>query len=210
VQEDMFKLGMPSWIDPAPSRPGEKGQGSFSADQWRTFYTINLLFTLVRLWGSLPQEDCRYKMLINFMHLITAVRLADMRVMTEACIRSFEYHMRVYLEELIDLYPHTRITTYQHMSLHFGNLLRWFGPAHSWRCFAFERLNYTIRKFPTNSRLVCVHPHYFMEQFLTSDFRYGEDHVHSFLHDAETKIFLSQSKPSTRIRRICRHLSRHF
>ncbi|KAE9385049.1 hypothetical protein BT96DRAFT_841281, partial [Gymnopus androsaceus JB14] len=129
------------------SRPGEKGQGSFSADQWRTFCTINLPFTLVRLWGSLP-----YKMLINFMHLITAVRLANMRVMTEARIRSFEYHMRVYLEELIDLNPHTRITTYQHMSLHFGNLLRRFGPVKSWRCFAFERLNYTIRKFPTNSR----------------------------------------------------------
>lgn len=140
-------------MDPAPKRPGEKGQGSLTADQWRTFCSDNLPFTLVRLWGHLPQNDRKYRMLVNFMHLITAVRLANMRVMTEVRIQQFETHIRVYLEELADLYPHTRITTYQHMVLHFGTLLRRFGPVHSWRCFGFERLNYTLRKFPTNSRL---------------------------------------------------------
>ncbi|KAJ3752746.1 hypothetical protein EV360DRAFT_18877, partial [Lentinula raphanica] len=50
------------------------------------------------------------------------------------------------------LYPHTRITPYQHMMLHFGDLLRRFGPVHSWRCFAFERFNYILQTTKTNSR----------------------------------------------------------
>ncbi|KAJ4492528.1 hypothetical protein C8R41DRAFT_764937, partial [Lentinula lateritia] len=155
---DMSKLEIPSWMDTAPNRPGEKSHGSFTADQWRMFCTINLPITLVRLWGTLPQDERKYAILVNFMHLVTAVRLANMRVMTEARIQSYEYHMRAYLEEVVGykqekpLYPHTKLTTYQHMSLHFGSLLRRFGPPHSWRCFAFERFNYILRKFPTNSK----------------------------------------------------------
>ncbi|KAJ3906875.1 hypothetical protein F5879DRAFT_986962 [Lentinula edodes] len=97
-------------------------------------------------------------MLVNFMHLVTAVRLADMRTMTEARIASFEEHYGKYIRGVIGedhlggLYPHTRVTPYQHMMLHFGDLLRRFGPVHSWRCFAFERFNYILQTTKTNSR----------------------------------------------------------
>lgn len=156
----MDKTQKPSFIPSAPSKPGEAAQGKFSADQWRTFSTIHLPITLIRLWGLKPGTR-KYKMLVNFMHLVTAVRLANMRVMTAERIDQFEHHIQTYLEDLIGfgfadpmegLYPHTRISPYQHMMLHFGSLLRRFGPVHSWRCFAFERLNYILQSFPTNSR----------------------------------------------------------
>ncbi|KAJ4492031.1 hypothetical protein C8J55DRAFT_556318 [Lentinula edodes] len=79
IREDMLKLEILSWMDAAPNRPGEKSHGSFTADQWRTFCTINLPITLVRLWGPLPQDERKYAILVNFMHLVTAVRLANMR-----------------------------------------------------------------------------------------------------------------------------------
>ncbi|KAH7868347.1 uncharacterized protein C8R40DRAFT_990001, partial [Lentinula edodes] len=162
VREDMEKLQVPSWMAVAPRHPGEASQGKFTADQWRAFCNINLPITLIRLWGSLPREERRYKMLVNFMHLVTAVRLANMRVMTEDRAQSFELHIRTYLEGLIGfgtndrsggLYPHTRLTPYQHMMVHFGNLLRLFGPVHSWRCFPFERFNYILQNTSTNDRL---------------------------------------------------------
>ncbi|KAJ3915350.1 hypothetical protein F5877DRAFT_28412, partial [Lentinula edodes] len=161
IREDMEKLRTPSWMAAAPNHPGEASQGKFTADQWRTFCTVNLPITLIRLWGSLPHEERRYEMLVNFMHLITSIRLADMRVMTEERIQTFERHYRAYLTGIIGfemkdrlggLYPHTRVTPYQHMMLHFGDLLRLFGPVHSWRCFAFERFNYILQTTKTNSR----------------------------------------------------------
>ncbi|KAJ3963911.1 hypothetical protein EV361DRAFT_120089 [Lentinula raphanica] len=157
----MSKTQTPSWMASAPSRPGEASQGKFTADQWRTFCTVHLPITLIRLWGSLPSTDRKRQMLVNFMHLVTAVRLGTMRVMTEERIQLFESHIRAYLEEMIGfgqsdrlggLYPHTSITPYQHMMLHFGTLLRRFGPVHSWRCFAFERFNYILQSTPTNQR----------------------------------------------------------
>ncbi|KAJ3872925.1 hypothetical protein F5051DRAFT_288753, partial [Lentinula edodes] len=161
IREDMEKLRTPSWMAAAPNHPGEASQGKFTADQWRTFCTVNLPITLIRLWGSLPHEERRYEMLVNFMHLITSIRLADMRVMTEERIQTFERHYRAYLTGIIGfemkdrlggLYPHTRVTPYQRMMLHFGDLLRLFGPVHSWRCFAFERFNYILQTTKTNSR----------------------------------------------------------
>ncbi|GAW08063.1 hypothetical protein LENED_010101 [Lentinula edodes] len=77
IREDMSKLEIPSWMDTAPNRPGEKSHGSFTADQWRMFCTVNLPITLVRLWGTLPQDERKYAILVNFMHLVTALYPAE-------------------------------------------------------------------------------------------------------------------------------------
>ncbi|KIK56755.1 hypothetical protein GYMLUDRAFT_173816 [Collybiopsis luxurians FD-317 M1] len=161
VRKDMEKLNIPSWMAAAPNHPGEASHGKLTADQWRTLCTVNLPITLIRLWGSRPKDDRYHWMLQNFMHLVTALRLASMRTMTEEYIQRFETHMQTYLGEIIGfgqenpkaaLYPHTTLTVYQHTMLHFGNLLRRFGPVHSWRCFAFEQFNYILQNIPTNSR----------------------------------------------------------
>ncbi|KAJ3804142.1 hypothetical protein F5876DRAFT_53746, partial [Lentinula aff. lateritia] len=133
----------------APSHPGESDKGKFSADQWKTFYTINLPMTLVHLWGSSQAER---RMLANFMHLVMAVWLANMRSMSKEHIAVFDHHLRAYLSELRILYPHTNITPYQHMMLHFGMQLRQFGPVYSWHCFPFEHINYILQNIPTNSQ----------------------------------------------------------
>lgn len=144
---------LPSWLPAAPAHPGEKKWGKFSADQWRTFSMVNLPVTLIRLWGLKNRESRKHRMLVNFLHLVSAVKLATMRNVNEEQITGYEYHMHEYLTTLLDLYPETSITPYQHLSLHFGHLLRRFGPTHAWRCFPFERYNYLMQNVPTNGHL---------------------------------------------------------
>lgn len=152
IRNDMERLKLPSWVSPAPKHPGVSKRGKFTADQWRTFCTINLVFTLTRLWGPEPKGSRKRRMLDNFMHLVTAIKLANMRKMTTARILRYEFHIHQYLTTLLDLYPGTTISPYQHLSLHYGALLRRFGPTHAWRCFPFERYNYLLQKIPTNSK----------------------------------------------------------
>jgi len=152
IHADMEHLNLPSWVSRAPRHPGVSKRGKFTADQWRTFCTINLVFTLTRLWGSEPTDSRKRKMLDNFMDLVTAVKLANMQKMTPERIHQYEIHMRRYLETLIILYPGTTVTPYQHLALHFGVLLRQFGPTHGWRCFPFERYNYLLQQIPTNMK----------------------------------------------------------
>lgn len=146
----MAAMHLPGWVSRSPSHPGESRWGKFHADQWRAFCTINLPVTLIRLWGSKPKDSREYQMLSNFMHLVTAIKLATMRKMTKARISEYEFHMHSYLTTLLELYPGTDISPYQHMALHFGDQLRRFGPTHAWRCFPFERYNYLLQKVKTN------------------------------------------------------------
>lgn len=152
IRQDMRSLHRPSWQANGPTRPGEAKRGKFTADQWRTFCTVNLPVTLIRLWGGAQEGSIERRRLDNFMYLVTAVKLATMNAMNEQRILEYEANMRRYLETLLELYPAIRLTPYQHLSLHFGRHLRMFGPVHAWRCFPFERYNFLIQSIPTNNK----------------------------------------------------------
>lgn len=146
----MGRLVLPSWVPKGPAYPGEAKGGKLHADQWRSFFTINLPVTLTRLWGSEPTGSMKRAMLENFLHLVAAVKLASFRNITEEHIHLYEEHMHQYLTTLLQLYPNTKMAPYQHIALHFGEYLRRFGPTHGWRCFAFERFNYLLQQTSTN------------------------------------------------------------
>ncbi|KAL0957381.1 hypothetical protein HGRIS_001183 [Hohenbuehelia grisea] len=144
IRHDMARQKFPSWFARAPGHPGESKWGKFTADQWKAFCTVHLPTTLTRLWGSKPSDSTERMMLDNFMHLVQAVKAANARVITREHIAQYEHHITAYVTQLLRLYPGTTITPYQHLSLHFGRLLRNIGPTHAWRCFNFERYNYLM------------------------------------------------------------------
>jgi len=151
IQVDISKTDLPSWITKPPSDVGTAKCGKLNADQWRTLCTINLVVTLVRLWGN--HENQRFqKMLDNFMDLATAVKLGSKRVLSLSTIEDYEEHIFRYVKDMLDLYPWTNMTPNQHLALHFGEHLRRFGPTQSTRTFATERENLRLRNVPTNRK----------------------------------------------------------
>ena len=152
IRNDMEKFKLPSWFRAAPKHPGEIRWGKFKADEWKSFCSVNLPITLSRLWGKRSKVDRHYRMLENFLHLVTAVNYANQRTITEEQIAQYHSHIVTYLKGFVTLYPFANITPYQHLSLHFSTHLRRWGPTHSWRCFAFERYNGILQGLPTNNK----------------------------------------------------------
>jgi len=148
----MLKTKLPTWFAPAPKHPGEVSWGKFKADEWKAFCTVNLPITLTRLWGSKPKSSRQYQMLQNFLHLVTAVTVANKRTISADDIKIYETHMRNYLKGFLELYPFANLSPYQHLSMHFAEHLRRWGPTHSWRCFTFERYNGILQHLPSNNR----------------------------------------------------------
>lgn len=152
LRRDMARMKTPSWLSLAPKHPGEASWGKLTADQWRTFCLVNLPVTLIRLWGSGHDALRReYRVLQNFMDLISAIKIACARRITPAEIKEYEILMHRYLVTLLELFPGTNISPYQHLSLHLGSLLEGFGPSTSWRVWAFERGNLMLQTIPTNN-----------------------------------------------------------
>ncbi|KIY61204.1 hypothetical protein CYLTODRAFT_325814, partial [Cylindrobasidium torrendii FP15055 ss-10] len=157
VRLDMANIHAPAWVGRPPLHPGEKRWGKLTASQWYILCTFYLPMTLARLWGRKkdshdPDEARQYRMLSNFMDLITAVRLATARVQTRTRVQEYQQTIERYLRDLLDLYGGTRLTPYQHLALHFGPLIIAWGPNKSWRCWAFERYNGLIGRLLSNNK----------------------------------------------------------
>ncbi|KAG2745834.1 hypothetical protein P692DRAFT_20849864 [Suillus brevipes Sb2] len=135
----MKHLILPSWVAAAPNNAGSTKCGKLGADEWRSLCTINLVYTLGRLWGSQPEDSREFKMYRNFMDLIIAVRFAHMRTMTAERISQYRLHMVRYLTDMKLLYPGAHVVPS-------------VGPVHAWRCFPFERYNFLLQQIPTNMK----------------------------------------------------------
>lgn len=150
VREDMKQTVIPSWVSPAPMNWGTTERGKLSADQWKTVCTVHLVITLVRLWGG--EDGRKYEILSNFMDLITAVVLLNMRFTSESLVVEYEEAILRYLQGLKALYKDAKFKPIHHASLHLGEFLRFFGPVHAYRSFPFERFNYMLQKQNTNAK----------------------------------------------------------
>lgn len=76
VWKDMDRMTLLSWFTTAPRKVGGGQHGKLNADQWRSTCTVNLVVTLIRLWGA---DEGQYgELLHNFMDLIDAVKIAMM------------------------------------------------------------------------------------------------------------------------------------
>ena len=148
----MERLCLPTWVMPPPKHPGETKGGKFKADEWKIFCTVNIPITLTHLWGSKPETNCYYQMLKNYMDLVTAIKIATKRSITPSDLVLYDVYMKSYLTGLLELYPHMKLTPYQHLALHFSTHLERFGPTHAWRCYSFERYNGQLQKLPDNHK----------------------------------------------------------
>lgn len=155
----MNKTVLPNWMSAAPTHIGDGKHGKIHADQWRSFCTVHLVITLPRIWGNLPADDRRREMLVNFMQLATATKVATMRSITNEMIQIYKDNMLSYLCGVVDLFPGVALVPNQHLSLHLPELLEDFGPTHSWRTFPIERFNFLLQQTNTNRKFGTYQKH---------------------------------------------------
>ena len=154
--KDRTRMEFPGWLNPPPVSFGTTQHGKLSADQWRTVGTINLPITLIRTWSL--EGGRRAAMVKNFLEVVEAIETIGLLEIDEDSIQRAEYLMKSYLDAAKDLYRWAKIQPNHHMALHLGIFLRLFGPAHSWRSFAFERFNYFLQSLNTNMNFGVCRP----------------------------------------------------
>lgn len=150
VWADMKNTQLPTWISPVPSNWGEKERGKLSADNWRVICTIHLPVTLIRLWAH--ESGRTQALLVNFMDLVTAVRIANMRVSSPNQIKAYNETILRYLEGLKVLFPGFNILPSHHAAFHIGDILALFGPVHSHSAPFFERYINFLHHINTNQK----------------------------------------------------------
>ncbi|KLO05603.1 hypothetical protein SCHPADRAFT_839192 [Schizopora paradoxa] len=161
LHKDMKNTILPSWLESPPRNLGNSSHGKLKADQWRTSCSVSLVITLIRLWAGDPKTQ---PMLDNFIHLVTAVKIATSRSTSESRITSYDNHIKDYVTGMVALYGSDSLRSNHHIAFHVSDDLRWFGPSPLFWAFPFERLIGKIQKIPTNKRLRTT-PLTFMQTF---------------------------------------------
>jgi hypothetical protein len=134
IQKKMDQFQVPADLGRIP-RKVDCGEGfsNFTADQWRTFFTI---YVTVSLWEYLPEVD--RTILTHFVRIcsILVSRILELDLVQEAHKRLIE------IVKLIEkTYGRDKITPNLHLSLHLRNCSYDFGPLYTFWCFSFERMN---------------------------------------------------------------------
>lgn len=151
VWSDMRQTLLPTWITPPPPDWGTTRRGKLSADHWRIICTIHLPITLIRLWHN---ESTRKKELLqHFMELVTAVRIANMRMLSPEHIQKYNHYMGSYVQNIKRLYPDQHLKPTHHAALHIGDMLGLYGPNHSHSSPHYERHINLLHHINTNSKI---------------------------------------------------------
>lgn len=137
VWRDMSQCRLPSWLSPAPPNWGTAARGKLSADNWKMVGTIHLPVTLIWIWRN--EKGRKRELLDNFMDLVTAVRLSNMRVASAEQIDAYDHHISRYVSALGDLFGLKSLLPNHHGALHVGDNLRRFGPSQSHGASFYER-----------------------------------------------------------------------
>lgn len=151
VWSDMTRTQLPSWISPAPRNWGTAERGKLSADQYRVICTIHLPITLISLWKD--ETGRKQDILRHFMDLVTAVRIANMRVASKTQVDAYNKFIFRYVTDMATLYPNETLKPTHHAALHIGDILGLFGPVHSHSAPFFERYINFFHRINTNQRL---------------------------------------------------------
>jgi len=70
-------------------------------------------------------------MLKNFMDLVCAIQIANLCSISKKEIELYEHYIIHYVTRFKSLYKLIKVKPIHHATLHYGNILRGFGPAHT-------------------------------------------------------------------------------
>ncbi|KAF9488849.1 hypothetical protein BDN71DRAFT_1402638 [Pleurotus eryngii] len=135
IWSDMHNTQLPSWVS-SISREWST-TSKLSADQTCVLCTIHLPIMLIQLWHGAGKR--MQSLLENFMDLMNAVRVANMRTTSPGDIETYNTYMHRYMVGVKSLYEDEGIKPHQHAVLHVGTMLEWFGPVHAHSAPYYER-----------------------------------------------------------------------
>jgi hypothetical protein len=87
------------------------------------------------------------------MDLVRAVQFANLRSISKKEIKLYEHYIHRYMVTFKSLYKLAKVKPIHHVALHYGDILRGFGPAHMHGAASYERYIHTMQSKNHNMKL---------------------------------------------------------
>jgi hypothetical protein len=148
------EMRLPSHIGRVPATVGQAKGGKLKAEEWINLFSLLLIptFLLIMTTSSTPREDINSQF-SNLLHLVSITNLVRQNKITNEDIDSLEEHLKEYRRGILRLYPQFTTKPNHHLALHVPKDILRMGPAPCWTAWAFERLNGSLARIPTNNQI---------------------------------------------------------
>ena len=134
IQRKMNQFQVPADLGRIPRKIDcEEGFSNFTADQWRTFFTI---YVTVSLWEHLAIVD---RTILT--HFVRVCSILVNRILELDSVREAHRRLIEIIKLIEETYGREKITPNLHLSLHLQECSYDFGPLYTFWCFSFERMN---------------------------------------------------------------------
>ncbi|VDB87544.1 unnamed protein product [Peniophora sp. CBMAI 1063] len=152
IRENMQRTQLPTCADKVPLDWGTKGHGRVTGGQWLVIGTVHLPITLIPLWGHPSAPQYERELLRNLMTMVSVVCIGTLRVVKVADTYDFDAAVRQYFEGKKRLFKDETIRPYDHLLLHYGDVLRGFGPTAAHDGSFYERHIRRLHSFNINMK----------------------------------------------------------
>ncbi|OAV89091.1 hypothetical protein PTTG_09028, partial [Puccinia triticina 1-1 BBBD Race 1] len=160
VRRCILHTVLPSWIDRVPHNLGSASHGSLKAAEWLILYKVYYTMALIPIWvrcladTGTTQSKRRTSLLLEstttlsqVAHFLTLprIKLQDLDELDSLILK--------YQRCLQTGWPTKSSKPNLHLTQHFSDVIRRFGPPCSTAAWAQERVNGMLQRLPTNNHL---------------------------------------------------------
>ncbi|KIK52544.1 hypothetical protein GYMLUDRAFT_251146 [Collybiopsis luxurians FD-317 M1] len=143
---------LPSWIEHPPGNLGESKHGKLKAHQLWVLFSIIFPLIIPEFWFN--GDEVENLRLENFCHLVASLNLLAAYSTSEKEADEFQGHFISYRRTMKDLHPGFPSMPNHHYSMHFPQLMKFWGPMGTLSEFPGEHLNGQLQRIPTNNHFV--------------------------------------------------------
>ncbi|EFP94098.2 uncharacterized protein PGTG_20061 [Puccinia graminis f. sp. tritici CRL 75-36-700-3] len=155
VHKSVSVARVPSWMAQIPNTVGTPGNSSLKAAQWLILYSVHFALTLVPIWQLNSENPHREVLLASTIDLISMTNFLTSRTISTSDLDWYSQTMINYRTTLSNGWKgQPTCKPNLHMSQHYPEHIRRFGPPASTSSWAHERLNGILGKISTNNQLV--------------------------------------------------------
>ena len=168
VRRTLIHTTIPSWIDRVPHKLGSASHGSLMASEWLILYKVYYMIALVPVWKkaysecATPEEKERVSKLLESTTLLSRIaHFLTLPKINPKDLPELDDMIMKYRTCLKEGWPGASAKPNLHLTQHYSDVIRRFGPPRSTAAWAQERVNGMLQRLRTNhhpckSVLVCL------------------------------------------------------
>ncbi|OAV87892.1 hypothetical protein PTTG_29244, partial [Puccinia triticina 1-1 BBBD Race 1] len=160
VRRTILHTILPSWIDRVPRNLGAAIHGSLKAAEWLILYKVYYTIALIPLWVQshkvAASTTTRRRISFLLESTTTLSQVAHFLTLPEISVQhlgELDGLILKYRRCLQDGWPSKSSKPNLHLTQHFSEVIRRFGPPRSTAAWAQERVNGMLQRLPTNHHI---------------------------------------------------------